>query len=406
MKYLRLKEICKDIVDCPHSTPQWRKEGIAVIRNFNLKHGKIDLKEGYYVDEATYLDRTKRAIPEFEDIIFSREAPVGMAAIVPKDLKCCLGQRLVLLKVDKEKCNPHYLLYMLLSKFVQKQFQKADSTGSVVSNLRISDLREIEIPMLEHQENITNFLRAFDKQISNYEDINLLLEKQIQMTYEYWFLQFEFPDKTGKPYRSHNGKMLYDMRLNRKIPEDWKVKSLLELADWKCNSQPPKNRFLYEPKDGYVRLIQNRDYDSEDYKTYIPMNKNLNLAKPLDILLDKYGDAGKTRYGIEGAFNVALGKIEVHREEHLEYLRCFLENEGIYEYLHKSSMASTRASLNETHLRNLYLAVPAEDVVKKFQEFAHPMRRAILQNKSQINELLNMRAWYLELLMSGQASIG
>ena len=129
MKYYRLAELCREIVDCPHSTPEWKTEGIRVVRNFNLKDGNLDFTDGYFVDEETYKSRTRRAVPEPGDIIISREAPMGAVGIVPEGLKCCLGQRLVLLKVNREKCNPSYLLFSLMSEFVQIQMKRAGGTG-------------------------------------------------------------------------------------------------------------------------------------------------------------------------------------------------------------------------------------------------------------------------------------
>ena len=110
------------------------------------------------------MERTKRAIPEEGDIIISREAPMGVVGIVPKGLKCCLGQRLVLLKVNKGKCDPYYLLNTLMSDFVQTQFKRADATGSIVSNLCIPDLKEISIPVIESgQEDVARLLEIINK---------------------------------------------------------------------------------------------------------------------------------------------------------------------------------------------------------------------------------------------------
>ena len=117
MKTLTVEELCKSIIDCPHSTPIWKDSGIRVIRNFNIKKGQLDFSDGYFVDEETYSERTKRALPESDDLVISREAPMCEVCIIPKKLKCCLGQRLVLLKVNKEKCFPKYLLYMMQSKY-------------------------------------------------------------------------------------------------------------------------------------------------------------------------------------------------------------------------------------------------------------------------------------------------
>lgn len=340
MKYYKLQDLCTDIIDCPHSTPEWKTEGIRVVRNFNLKNGNLDFTDGYYVDEETYQNRIKRAVPEAEDIIISREAPMGVVGIVPSNLKCCLGQRLVLLKVDKTKCNPYYLLFMLMSDFVQTQFKRADATGSIVSNLCIPDLKEIVIPMVDKgQDDIAKLLETVNNKMLINNKINDNLEQQTKLLYDYWFTQFDFPNEEGKPYRTSGGKMIWNEVLKREIPADWSVVPFLDIVSWESNSQPPKSEFVYEPKEGYVRFIQNRDYDSDTHKTYIPLTKNLSIVDRYDILMDKYGDAGAVRYGIEGAFNVALGKIAVHNPNYREYVRSFLESEGIYNYLHNSCMA-------------------------------------------------------------------
>ena len=172
MKFSKLHELCVDVVDCPHSTPEWKSKDVRVVRNFNLNNGNLDSTDGYFVDEKTYHNRIKRARPEAGDIIISREAPMGVVAIVPDNLRCCLGQRLVLLKVDKKKINPIFLLFVLMSDFVQTQFRRADATGSIVSNLCIPNLKDIIIPVLdENEQNISIFL----KHINN----KLLLNKKI-----------------------------------------------------------------------------------------------------------------------------------------------------------------------------------------------------------------------------------
>ena len=173
MKYYKLNDLCTDIIDCPHSTPEWKSEGIRVVRNFNLRNGNLDFSDGYFVDEETYLERIKRTIPEEGDIIISREAPMGVVAIVPKGLKCCLGQRLVLLKIDKKKINPFYLLFILMSDFVQTQFRRADATGSIVSNLCIPDLKDIVIPVIDvGQENVAELLKNINDKIQLNKKIN------------------------------------------------------------------------------------------------------------------------------------------------------------------------------------------------------------------------------------------
>lgn len=406
MKYYKLNDLCTDIIDCPHSTPVWRNEGVRVVRNFNLKDGNLDFTDGYYVDEETFKERSARALPEEGDIIISREAPVGMVGIVPRELKCCLGQRLVLLKIDKKKVDPFYLLNVLMSDFAQTQFKRADSTGSIVSNLCIPDLRDIVIPIIDkNQELVTKFLKMInEKQLLN-EKINVTLEEQLKLLYNYWFLQFEFPNKDGKPYKSSGGEMVFSHRLSRDIPINWEIKPLLDLSAWESNSQPPKSEFIYEEKEGYIRFIQNRDYESNIYKTYIPLSKNIKTVGKYDILMDKYGDAGRVRYGIEGAFNVALGKIKANNIEYREYIRSFLEDDNIYSFLKNSCMASTRASLNESNLALLDVVIPDNKVLKSYNDFALKVRETIIKNKEENITLSKLKDWILPMLMNGQATI-
>ena len=235
--------------------------------------------------------------------------------------------------------------------------------------------------------------------------LNDNLEQQAKLLYDYWFTQFDFPDESGKPYRSSGGKMVWNEQLKRDIPSGWKVIPFLEAASWESNSQPPKSEFIYEPQEGYVRFIQNRDYESNTHITYIPLTKNLSIVDRLDILMDKYGDAGAVRYGLEGAFNVALGKICVHNQNYREYIRSFLSSDGIYNFLHNSCMASTRASLNESNLAILNILIPDEKLILGYEKLLCKIRLSILKNNDETQKLIDLRDWLLPMLMNGQATI-
>lgn len=105
-----LKDICVSITDCPHSTPIWTENGKIVIRNTNIKHGKLDLSSPSYTNDEHYQMRIARANPVAGDLIITREAPMGDVCIVPPEIECCLGQRMVLLKPDYDLCDNHFLL--------------------------------------------------------------------------------------------------------------------------------------------------------------------------------------------------------------------------------------------------------------------------------------------------------
>lgn len=181
-----LRELCVEIVDCPHSTPSWTSAGKIVIRNFNIQHGKIDFSNPSFTDQEHYLHRIKRAKPEGGDLVITREAPMGQVGMIPSNVECCLGQRMVLLKVDRTVCNPYYLLYALQSPAVQFQIKCNEGTGTTVSNLRIPILEHLEIPFVnkENQDRIAAFLKLIDDKIEANNKIIKNLEEQIELCSE------------------------------------------------------------------------------------------------------------------------------------------------------------------------------------------------------------------------------
>lgn len=332
----------------------------------------------------------------------------GNTAFVPKmqGITFVLNQRVGKVVPVDDKADKYYLHYLLATNLVKDQLEFRAS-GTRQRNISPDDVYDVEVflPDITTQRKIGKCLYDIEKKVNLNNAINDNLEQQAKLIYDYWFTQFDFPDENGKPYCSSGGKMVWNEQLKRNIPENWNVVPLLKLVSWESNSQPPKSEFVYEPKEGYVRFIQNRDYDNDTHITYIPRTKNLSIVDRFDILMDKYGDAGAVRYGIEGAFNVALGKICVHNPNYREYIRSFLGSDGIYKFLHNSCMASTRASLSEANLAILNVVVPDEKIILDYENFLHKIRVSILKNKDETVELINLRDWLLPMLMNGQATI-
>ena len=226
-----------------------------------------------------------------------------------------------------------------------------------------------------------------------------------QTTYSRWFNQFEFPNENGLPYKSSGGKMIWNDKLKREIPESWTVDEVLNLINWQSSSQPPKSDFSSKMQNGYMRFIQNRDYDSDTYITYIPISTSTKTCTQYDIMIDKYGDAGKTRYGLCGAYNVALAKIEPVFNNNQEYLRKYFEQEHTYRFLHKACIASTRASLNENILSGLAIVVPDDKTLVLFENLQKDIINQILNIQKENNRLQSLKNSILPLLINGQLKI-
>ena len=189
-EFRTIRELCSVVADCPHSTPKWTANGKIVVRNNNIKHGRIDLSSPSYTDEEHFAQRIKRAKPQPGDIIITREAPIGDVGMIPENTECCLGQRMVLLRADQSVCDNFYLLYSLQSLYVQHQISWSEGTGTTVSNLRIPHLEQIRIPYLplEQQTKISSVLRALEEKIENNRRLNDNLQQQAQALFKKWFV--------------------------------------------------------------------------------------------------------------------------------------------------------------------------------------------------------------------------
>ena len=106
---IQLEDACTKVVDCPHSTPNFSLAGMLVVRNFNIRNGQLDLMSPSFTTEDEYAERIKRCEPVEGDILFSREAPVGEACLIPPNIKLCLGQRMMLLRANPLKMNKFFL---------------------------------------------------------------------------------------------------------------------------------------------------------------------------------------------------------------------------------------------------------------------------------------------------------
>ncbi|MCH4606245.1 restriction endonuclease subunit S [Helicobacter pylori] len=361
------------------------------------------------------IDLTKEKLPSrakrkcsLNSIIYSSVRPnqrhFGIIKEIPKNFLVSTAF-IVIDIIDLKKLDPDYLYYYITQDKITHYLQRIAECGtSSYPSITPLDFLNIKIKLypLETQQKIARTLSILDQKIENNHKINELLHKILELLYEQYFVRFDFLDENNKPYQTSGGKMKFSKELNRLIPNDFEVKTLGELITWISGSQPPKSCHIYEHKEGYIRFIQNRDYSSNDYITYIPISKNNKICYQYDIMMDKYGEAGSVRFGLQGAYNVALSKISVLNQSMQEYIRSYLNSKPIKKYLSNACMASTRASLNENHIYSLMLPIPPINLLQKYEKIAKNIITAIIKNNQVTQTLTALRDFLLPLLLTQQ----
>ena len=183
------------------------------------------------------------------------------------------------------------------------------------------------------------------------------------------------------------------------LPKGWEVTPLSGLFALISGTQIPKEEHIYEAKEGYERFIQNRDYSSNNHITYVEISKKNKRCTEKDILIDRYGDAGKIRFGISGVYNIALAKIVLNDNNLTEYLRWFLMQPKQKAYFEQASGASTRASLNTSTFKGINVVIPSNFILNIFSKISNTYLDSLRNLKEENNTLIKTRDSLLPKLL-------
>jgi len=401
-----LDSLCSLIADCPHSTPVWTESGFLVIRNQNIKNGKLDLSERSYTDLEHYLIRVKRAKPQVGDLIVTREAPMGDVCMVPEGLECCVGQRQVLLRPNPEKVVPRFLLYAIQSPEVQHEISWSEGTGSTVSNVRIPVLKNIKIPVfpLKIQEEISTLLGALDDRIALLRETNATLEAIAQALFKSWFVDFDpvhakqqgiAPEGLDEATAALFPEGFEESELGL-VPKGWSYVSLKEVVSIFDSKRIPLAGQDREKRHGqypYYGAAALMDY-VDDY-----------LFDGVFLLTGEDGSVADAQgYPIT---QYVWGKIWVNNHAHVlqgkngvstEHLMLSLKRTNIQPFI----TGAVQAKLSQSNMWRIKFMNPPQYVSESFGALLDPLYTQVRHNSEQAETLATLRDTLLPRLISGQ----
>ncbi|MDP0170755.1 restriction endonuclease subunit S [Glaesserella parasuis] len=443
MSKILLKDIISYKKGNAFKSTDYQKDGVAIVRVSDFENDTVNLNNLYYVSKEV-ADKNKNVILNKYDVVVTTVgASAGNFIRVPEMAEgYLLNQNAVRLRINSdEKFEKIYLFYALkYKKFTQ--YLLAGAQGSAQPSIVLDQILNAEIPYpkKDRRKYISEVLFTLDKKIQLNTQINQTLEQIAQTIFKSWFIDFDpvhakanalasgqtaeqatqvamaviSGKNTQELHRLQTANLEQYQQLweiaeafpsgfdEEGVPRGWEERELSYLFEFLSGAQPPKSEHIYEEKEGYERFIQNRDYSNDNHKTYIPISKKNKRCTEKDILMDKYGEAGKVRYGIKGAYNVALAKIVPQKDNLREFLRSYFTQDKIRNYLSSSSMASTRNSLNSTTFTRMKVIVPNDFLLSTFDKLANEKIDKILQIKQENIELSKLRDYLLPKLLSGE----
>ena len=307
--------------------------------------------------------------------------------------------------VPKEGQDLTYLYYVL--KSLNLNSKQIGSSQPLITQSMLRDMVvDIEIN-IEKQKRIANSISIIDQKIQINNQINQELEAMAKTLYDYWFVQFDFPDQNGKPYKSSGGKMVYNPELKREIPEGWgveKLSSILEIGRETINPmKTPKEEFKY---------YSIPEYDvsgSFSYELGETIKSNKFLVEKSDLLVSKLNPwFNRVVYNLEES---AISSTEfivwktINRFEK-NFLYQVATSEGFIEYCTRFATGTSNSHKRVSPDIMVSFQIPFEKTyIQKFGEITDSIRAQVLQNNEQNQELTQLRDWLLPMLMNGQVKV-
>ena len=410
--FVALGDLCDDVVDCHHSTPVWTRDGVIVLRSKNIRNGRLDLSEPSYTSEGEYTQRTRRAIPRPGDLVITREAPMGEVCMIPAGLRCCLGQRMVLLRPYAAVVDPRYLLYALRSESVQQEVRRYDGTGSTVSNLRIPLLKALRVPSrpLTEQRAIARILGSLDDKIELNRRMNGTLEAMVRTLFRSWFVDFDpvrakMEDcNTGLPTDIAD---LFPDRLvdsvTGEIPMGWIAGTLGDVATSPRRGIDPASVVADTPYVGLEHMPR-RSLALTDWGKAASVSSNKTAFDKGDILFGKLRPYFH-KVGIAPTNGVCSTDIVVLRARTQSWSAFVLACVSSSVFVDHTSRTSTGTKMPRTSWRtmaNYELCQPSDVVAMAFQRVVSPMLERIVANVHEFRALAGLRDALLPKLISGE----
>ncbi len=397
MNKFKISDFIDQIGDGIHGTPDYIKNGeYYFINGNNLVDGQIVISSDTLMISEEEYDRIKRPLNE-NTILLSINGTLGKIALYNGE-KVALGKSACYINVKRDK-NKYFVKYILSTKEFQKYILLV-AHGSTIKNLAPSQVADYEfnIPDELNQDKAAFLLKAIDDKIQNNNMINAELESMAKTIYDYWFLQFEFPNEDGKPYKSSGGKMVWNEELKREIPKGWKIVNLNDIASITMGTSP-KGNSINTDGNGIAFYQGKADFGSRFPITRTYTNEPIRYADINDILLSVRAPVGTLNIANEKCC-IGRGLAVIH-SKYTSFL-FYLMRANQYRFDSYNNEGTTFGAITKDDLFGMRIVIPKEDIVDIFEKEINCIDKKIFKCDRETQELISLRDFLLPLLMNGQ----
>ena len=414
---VEIGSICEGIYDGPHATPKKTDDGPVFLGISSLNYGQLDLSSTEHLSEEDFVKWTKRVTPKEGDIVFSYETRLGQVAIIPDNLRCCLGRRMALMRVDRTQVIPEFLLYAYLDKSFQKVIQQRTIHGSTVDRIPLTEFGSfpITIPPLATQRDIAGTLKALDDRITLLRETNSLLEQIAQTIFKSWFVEFD-PVRAKQEGRLPEGMdeetaALFPDSFEESelgmVPRGWRVGTLGDLAQlnpqaWTARNHPPKVAYidLANVKENVIASITNHAFDEAPSRARRVLQSGDTIVGTVRPGNKSFAYIWNPPENLTGSTGFAALRPNVI--ENTEYIYLAATQESSIDQLAHLADGAAYPAVRPDVVASMRCPIPTPEVMRAFHEVAAPLLIRNAENQIQAQILADLRDTLLPRLISGK----
>lgn len=368
---------------------------VDVYKNWAITH---DLYDGFMVATASDIEIERFKIKKGQ-VAFTKDSEtrddIGIATYIAEDFDdVVLGYHTALVTPNEDIILGKYLNAFMHSKYILKYFEMNATGSGMRYTLSLETLNDIPIlaPSLKDQEKIGNFFSAIDKKITNNRKANAVLEALIKQIYDYWFIQFDFPDNNSHPYKTSGGEMVYNPALKRSIPKGWTDATLGDF----CQMYQPKTLSLKElSSDGKYRV-----YGANGFIGYYDEYNHSDSEVAIACRGNSCGTVNRTM-----PFSWITGNAMVMKMRDNAIHNEFIAQSVPYINIQGAISGSGQPQLTRENLNPIKIIKPTKDVLASFSKLVKPLIKLRLNNQDEIDRLVKYKNDMLPLIMTGQVVI-
>jgi type I restriction enzyme S subunit len=411
---MRIKDICD--INAFSISVNDEIDNIQYLDTSNLTENKIGELQSMLLSEAP--SRAQRRVKN-NTILYSTVRPnqkhYGILSNPCHNLIVSTGFATLDIKESlKNEYDAHFLYYLLTQNWVTLHLQTlAENSVSSYPSINASDIGNLDFsfPIIEVQRQLASILKNIDDKIVLNRSINRNLEALAKQLYDYWFVQFDFPDENGRPYKSSGGKMVWNEKLKRNIPKNWECVKIKEVAKTYSGGTPTSSKTEYY-ENGTVPWINSGELNSayitstSNFITELGLKESSAKFYPKNtILIALYGaTAGKVSFlTFEACSNQAVCGVMLENPFMVNYTRFYLSN--LLDYYILLSSGSARDNISQETIKNTWLIKPDNEILNAFDQICQKTTQLIVANQIEIDNLTMQRDELLPLLMNGQITV-